>query len=305
MGCPLAIIVNANAHKGAFVRRHLSALRAKCRADERLYVSHSRDELARIAAEVAAARPDTVALLGGDGTLTATLSALYSATGALPERVLVLRGGTMNTVASGLGVPRGTPLSLLERFRGLDAQAGRRAYTLELDGRVGFLFSAGLMYAFLAEYYTQPLGTGVFGAGSLLASGVASALVRSPLAARLSAGLSVSLQLDAQRLPMRDYLFVGAATVPEVGLGFAPYARVLRAPEGFQLLAYAGRIRGLVPRLVRFARGAAVPDTVDALVRTAVIDAGEQPIPYSLDGELYESRGPISLRLGPAIRVLP
>src|SRR5207237_10930609 len=89
----------------------------------------------------------------------------------LPQ-VALLRGGTMNTVANSIGVPRGKPDGLLERLvhayarRAVEPlhQAQRymmRAAPMHADGdlgkpQFGFLFGTGVVHGFLSEYY----GTG-------------------------------------------------------------------------------------------------------------------------------------------------
>lgn len=306
MGRALAIVVNANASRGAIMGRPLSRLRATLRPDERLFVSHSDLDMAQIAAEITRIGLPPVALLGGDGTLTRSLTALATASGgALPPRLLLLRGGTMNTVADGMGLPAGAPHALLARYR--RGGTGRRVCTLSADRRIGFLFSTGLMHDFLRAYYDSPLGTGVVGAATLLTRAVGSAALRGPLAQRLSAGVEAALEVDGALHPRRRYLFIGAGTVPQVGLAFRPYARAGRGTPGFHLLGYRGHIGALAGALPHFARGhaARVPNTMDCLARSLRIDAGGTGVPYALDGELHDAVDPLCVELGPTLDVYP
>lgn len=306
----LAIVVNANANRGRFMRRGLGLLRTRLRGDERLFVTRRLADLDGVVETLAADPPNTLGLVGGDGTITASLSALYAATGALPPKLLLLRGGTMNTVATGLGIRRGDPLLRLAEYRRRSGETGRLAQTLDVGGRLGFLFSAGLMHGFLAEYYDQPFGTGHLGAATLLARGVGSALASGPLARRLATPVTASLSVDGRPIERRQYLFVGAATVPEVGIGFRPYGRMAGdggppAP-GFQVLAYSGPIGRLVRDLPAFARGrsAHVPGTLDEVCCALRIEPAASPFKFALDGDLHEVTGPLHLRLGPTVRVL-
>jgi len=76
----------------------------------------SQEELDAAAAEFKAAGVDLVAVAGGDGTNGRVIGALRGPYGdaAMPT-VAFLRGGTMNTVANGIGVPRRSPEALLRR----------------------------------------------------------------------------------------------------------------------------------------------------------------------------------------------
>lgn len=310
MGCALAIVVNANAHAGNIMGTPLSRLRRALGPDQRLFVSRTLGDLQEIVAELVRQGLPPVAVVGGDGTLTVTLSALHRASGgALPPALLVLRGGTMNTVADGMGIPFGRPDQLLRRYRNRRPDAGQRRYTLLSDGQVGFLFSAGLMHTFLQAYYSQPFGTGARGAAMLLAQGIGSTLVGGPLARRLAQPLCARLTLDGVPQAGDAQLFVGAGTVPQVGLGFRPYGRVAHSPQGFHVLAYRGTLGSLPRALPMFAlsQGHRVPDALDALcahIQLRSVQPGT-PIPYSLDGELLQSGDVLDLRLGPALRVYP
>lgn len=328
----LAIIVNGNANRGRFLRpgfrppgvdpgvgaagpwraSGLDQLRAALGSDERLFVTQSMADLDRAAAALVAEPAETLGLVGGDGTISASLTALYRLGGeVLPQNLLLLRGGTMNTVASGLGIRRGDPLAGLARYRRAAPGAGHRAYTIEAQGRLGFLFSAGLMYTFLAEYYRQPLGTGPLGAAGLLAAGIGSALTGGALSARLASPLRARLTVDGCPMAVTNYLFVGAATVAEVGIGFAPYARVGRVgggrPAGFHVLGYQGRIRQLAAALPRFARGQGPRDaeTLDRLCKQLLIEPETGGLPFALDGDLHRAQGSLRLGLGPSFRILP
>ena len=90
------------------------------------------DELHRALETFRAAGIDTLGVNGGDGTNHYVLTAAVAAWGAEPlPRLLVLRGGTMNTLASNHGL-RGDPEALLSAHL-LDRRSGSPAG----DGRNG------------------------------------------------------------------------------------------------------------------------------------------------------------------------
>ena len=95
-----ALIVNANAGATRRNPRLPAQLRAAAGGRAELFVTHDADELSRTAAALAARNTRLVGVVGGDGTASTTLTALWRAYGeqALPD-IAFLRGGTMNTVA--------------------------------------------------------------------------------------------------------------------------------------------------------------------------------------------------------------
>ena len=139
--------------------------------------ARSLDELSVIAAEYRKRGIDILAISGGDGTNTVTLTGFLAEYGDEPLPTLaLLRGGTMNTVASSIGVQRGSPEELLARVVAhhegranapLAGPAGlatvertllRVAPLGDADERrgpltYGFLFGTGVVQGFLAEYY--------------------------------------------------------------------------------------------------------------------------------------------------------
>src|ERR1700756_2210147 len=79
--------------------------------------AHSIDDLFRIAEDFKRLRIDVLGISGGDGTNHVTITGFLDVYGgaALPQ-LAFLRGGTMNTVANSVGVPRGRPEGLLGRL---------------------------------------------------------------------------------------------------------------------------------------------------------------------------------------------
>src|SRR5688572_29799948 len=154
-----AVIVNANA--GALRRNPGLARRLERAAGTRarLFYTSNEIELQEAARQLADQSVPRVALIGGDGTASHTLTALWRAYADRPlPAIALLRGGTMNTVARSLGVsPRG-PATLLRRA--LTAWLEERPRyiarnALQVGDRLGFLFGTGLMYGWLAEYYAR------------------------------------------------------------------------------------------------------------------------------------------------------
>src|SRR5262249_42763849 len=155
----------------------------------------SRDEgdLARIARRFRRDGIEVLAISGGDGTAGAVLSAFRDVYGSTPwPDVALLRGGTMNTVANGLGVPRRAPHELLaalaDAHEGGETDRTPRA-TMDVGGRLGFLFGTGVFASFLTEYYAR-------GGGAPTAWTAAQTL--SAMAASVATGGDLAKRLVAQ-----------------------------------------------------------------------------------------------------------
>jgi diacylglycerol kinase family enzyme len=154
----------------------------------RVLAPGSLDELSSMAAGIREARPGVVAVHGGDGTLHKVMTALGRVFGDAPlPPIAVLRGGTMNVVASSLGISTkpapflrmlaersraGTPLELLPRR------------CLRVGDHLGFVFGNGLAANFLSEYYADDK-YGPKRAAWLLVRTLGSAAIRGPFARKI------------------------------------------------------------------------------------------------------------------------
>ena len=119
----------------------------------------SLERLAEEARRAASESPTVIAIHGGDGTLHRTLSALIAAYGDRPlPPMAILPGGTMNVVASSLGIRVKAEDVLAELAAG--ARAGKVPATihrrcLRVGSDYGFIFGNGLLTNFLEEYYAR------------------------------------------------------------------------------------------------------------------------------------------------------
>ncbi|NOY28109.1 MAG: diacylglycerol kinase, partial [Oligoflexia bacterium] len=137
--------------------RLVASLRQQIDAPHRFEEPTNLDAYDKLAADLYAGldagRPvDLVCINGGDGTLAHTLSALARTWGETPlPAIALLRGGTMNTIAHGIGLS-GKPPAILRRLLHRHAQGQAQPTTTRhlmriRDGlgvdRYGFLFGNG------------------------------------------------------------------------------------------------------------------------------------------------------------------
>jgi diacylglycerol kinase family enzyme len=338
----IGIVVNPQARRASDpeLPERLGALCEVAGAGATVLVTRSASEVASAVAQLYAERADVLCSCGGDGTLLSTVTALVRARpagAALPD-LLLLPGGTMNTVAKNLG-QRGSPEAILQalldrmgaapgrrglaavpafpqellRLRTFDEAPLRRApgprsapapdEPVPVAERYGFLFTAAMGARFLLAYAQRP-GPGP--AALLALRTVLSSLIPGggAFARWLFQPTPARVSVDGEELPLRRHRVLLAATVPDVGLGMRVPWRGGCVPGRFNLIASALPLWQNALQLPRLLRGQPLRGAPheDHLARTARLDF-EQQEPLSLDGELFSARA-AELSLGPTLRLL-
>jgi diacylglycerol kinase (ATP) len=281
--------------------------------------ARSIDELHRVAEDFQRADIDVLAISGGDGTNSVTLTGFVRAYGSTPlPPIALLRGGTMNTVANSVGVARGRPEHLLGR---LVHRYARRATepiaVVERDvmhvvsetdrtTRCAFLFGTGIMHRFLAEYYAGGASSPLV-AAKVLARGIGSAMVGGPMIQRLAEPFRGSVMVDdGVEWPERDYLAVAAGTVSHIGLDFKPFYRFAERAGAFHCLGIVASPAAFVAELHRIhqARPMRAGKAYDAVASRMVVQSTVQPLRYMIDGDLHETRGRLEVTVGARVRLI-
>lgn len=251
-----------------------------------------------------------LAVNGGDGTLAHFLSAFARQRGDRPmPTVALLRGGTMNTVAHGIGL-QGRPEPILRRVlrRQQDGQPqpiAIRHLMRVRDGvgpdRYGFLFGNGLVSNFLEVYYeggdASPLK-----AAKVLARAVLSALTGGEFTRRLIRRVEVTVSLDGQTWPARSFVSVTAGTVDDMGFGFKPFWQVVRHPGKLQAIGFACGAPAIALRVpgTLFSRPWNHPEIHDHLGERLVL-SGEGRLAYMIEGDFHWGGQMIEVSVGPAV----
>ena len=277
--------------------------------------AHSIDELHRIAEDFQRLDIDVLGISGGDGTNHVTLTGFIDVykTKSLPQ-VAFLRGGTMNTVANSIGVPRGKPEGLLDRL--IRAYADRSAsplvnverHVMRIGTTYGFLFGTGAVYGFLAEYYRNGGGkpSPIVAAKTLL-SGVGSAMVGGEIVSRIAAKWQGFVELgDGTKWEERDYFSIAGGTIDQIGLDFKPFYRWGEKDGCFHILGIHTSAVGFVADLPRIWRAQPMRDgkTYEAIVPHARLHSADGIMRYMIDGDLHESKGPLDVTIGPRVQIL-
>jgi diacylglycerol kinase (ATP) len=165
------------------------------------------------------------------------------------------------------------------------------------------VFGNGLMANFLEEYYsTKSYGHGR--AVWLLGRVFTSALVDGRFASKIFRRFEGRVLIDDNELPWRRLTGVGAATVREVGLGFKLNHRADEDPTRFAALAIHSGALSLSLDLLAVHQGRGVsPDRAYSVVASRMrIEPMSGENEYTVDGDLYRTRGALDVTVGPAIQ---
>jgi diacylglycerol kinase family enzyme len=270
------------------------------------------DELAEVVQRFKAAEIDLLGVNGGDGTGQRVLTAMAEAYGDRPlPRLLLLRGGAMNTVAHGHGV-RGTPESILKaaleaRRRGIPPRTVERdLLRVEPDRgpvRYGFIFGTGAVVTFL-EAWEASRDPSPLRAVGLVLRAIGSAVRGGPFAVSLTRRERLRIETDGEQWPDQSYLTLIAGTTPDIGLGFRAFGRCDEQPGFFHAVGVTCSLGPLTLSLPRVRRGRPWRrrHALDEVARELVLSC---PRPrYTVDGDLYEAREQVRVTTGPGIEIV-
>jgi diacylglycerol kinase family enzyme len=270
------------------------------------------EELARAVERFRAAHVDVVGVNGGDGTAHVVMSALARARGSEPlPRLLLLRGGAMNTVARANGI-QGSPERILwdvvTRLRaGLPLRVVERdLLRVEPDGQAptyGFLFGTGAVVAFLEAYYASRRPTPVR-AAALVLRGACSALVNGPLSRKLTRRERLRVASDGEEWPDQSYLALLAGSVPQIGFGVRALARCAEQPGFFHAVGVTGSLVQVALSAPRIAAGRPWRRRIalDEVARDLRVEG--EGLRFMVDGDLYVSPRAVRVSTGPLVEVI-
>lgn len=296
------LILNLNAGRSA---APLSAIETAIRdADATLHATDSLQALDRVVQQHLHNDAQTIAIWGGDGTITATLSALFAAN---PDRrwppICLLPGGTINAVARCLGV-RGTPLAALKRLlkRAPASSVSRDTLLVRPDpsarAQLGFLFGVGLIPNFVQVYKSSSNRGPVQAALRMAqaATGVFRAAEHDPFFKLMNAQIWAGDALWTEGA----FTNISAGTIRCLPLGFPAYTRALEKPGSFHLVAHRLRAGGALLELPRIKMGRGMKRAQQDVFSQVRIRA-ESPLTFSLDGDNDHCGHELALSTGPRL----
>lgn len=273
-------------------------------------VTNSLQELSNVCEEFCARGLDTVGVVGGDGTISLTLSAIAQAYPAhkLP-RILVLRGGTVNVLASNLGIfgsPKDVFADALEAYHTPGGLAEMSLQTLRVNGRLGFIFADGIAARFLGEFYKNKSST--LGAGLFLSKILADGMVGGRLGGaykNLYTQEHVRIECSPRHWPHSNPLqpeMLVASTIPKMPFGIRMFRYLNTHHSEAELIAVVSNRSALPHHLIHtvLSGGRGKSDVILRHTFENTVIYPSEPIEYSLDGDIIEStENPIEICLGP------
>lgn len=272
-----------------------------------LEITRSLDHLEEVARRFLRSQIDILAINGGDGTISHTLSAFLRVWGDRPlPRIALLKGGTMNVLASHLGIKGNRPEHILFQLVEM-VSAGvplpvRPIQSLNIEGHTGFLYADGTSANILEEYYKNKTGTagGIWlGIRLWLAS-----LFGRPLARRLIRSRPIRFRPARQPALEVEALGCFASSVSNLPMGMPMFSHKRQGAgyfEGITVTTPPGKLLWRLP-FILFARKKGYSFEKFSYSCKGLIIEGSEPFSYTLDGELYRSKGNlVDIKPGPLI----
>jgi diacylglycerol kinase family enzyme len=304
----IGVVTNTRARKNAENPNRVERLRQILGREGVFRATQTPGEIWDAASEFRRAKIDMLVIDGGDGTLHHTLSVfipIYKGMDLPP--IVLLRGGTMNTIANSLGI-KGLSETILQRI--LSAVRERapfevvRATTLQVNDRYGFIFGLGFPVSLLKAYYGGE-GRGKWKTIRVLLKILFSSLERDGRSGKFFHPFKADIRIEGKKMPMGRYTAILGSTVKEVGLGFKPTRRAGEREGFFQILCCdMGPVRmGLTALKVLLGIKLRDSKLFDRMVTRSVITL-EKPVDMQMDGEIFRDQKEICLHVGPPVRFI-
>lgn len=281
-------------------------------AKGQLEVTQSLEQLRSVAEDFLKQNISVLAINGGDGTISQTLTAFLDVYRDAPlPQIALLRGGTMNMLATNLGI-KGTPEQVLYRLIE-NYSSGRHLIhaslsTIKVDNHYGFLFGNGIAAHFLKKFYENK--SGFFGAAALIAKVSCAAAVRQGSLYRdvVKSGWSTVTIDDGQPI-LHQTCGTLFSTVRQMPMGVPLFHGVGAAHKGQgELLSFTipahNAVWHLPPTVLKKSlrkMSGRQPYRQFSISGRSVIIRPDEPGPFTLDGELFQSRDEIKIEIGPSI----
>jgi diacylglycerol kinase family enzyme len=266
------------------------------------------DDLYRVADEFKSRGIDILAISGGDGTIHCTLTAFLKVYGEKPlPKVTFLRGGTLNTIASTLGI-YGTTETLMSNL--LLSYHEDRPFTekklrlMKINDAYGCIFGNGVIANFMDAYY-ENAALNPFVAAKTLVKSVYSACTNGKFARGLFKRFDAEVTVDGQTWPFGNYCAVFAASIRQFGLEFNVFHEMMRQNERFHAYGISLPPRTIVPYLKKLHDGKSTgcEHFIDAPALDMRIKL-EKPMRYTIDGDMLDGTDEIRVSQGPEITVV-
>jgi len=271
-----------------------------------LAVTNSIAELESVASDFKAKDVEILAINGGDGTISRTLTAFIRCYGDRPlPKIAILGGGTINVLRTNLGI-RGRPEDVLFRLveghsSGMNFQIKKNA-TLRIEDSYGFMFGDGIVANFLDLFYRHK--TNALGSVLLMVRLYWAAIFNRELF------LSVVSQQDYRLFPKNGRPLEGlsaavmCSTLPRMPLGARFFTLLDKNPDKMECISFQLDESKILWQLPVMLVGTALGMNLwQQRICTRSIDIQATPgRRYTVDGELFTAEGDtIKVTMGPQL----
>lgn len=305
----LALIVNAHSRRIRKDSSFQARLQKHFHGRGPFFALKSPDELAPTLSEIRKVRPDILFICGGDGTLRQTIHELIKQYRTDPfPRIAILKTGTMNTVATGLGVNRSAHNQLKWILTRLDRSLPlpiRTIHPLRIDDTHGFIFAIGGFTNFIAQY-SATSDPSPLRALWMLGRATISGLCKSSYAASLFPSFLANVSRgDRMVLSQAGVTTISASAIRHIGFGFHPYAQAEGSAGDFGALILRESPTSLLSSAGKIYRGAPIRSAsiLQFSAPELLIELHSELVPM-VDGDLLKPRKEFALSRGPAVHFI-
>ncbi len=242
---------------------------------------------------------DILAINGGDGTISCTLTTLIQTYKDKPlPKILILPGGTINTLAQNLSI-RGTPEKIL--FQALKKHSSpsslrcRSLPSIEVKNHHGFMFASGTCAHFLETFYKNK--TNALGSLWLVVKIFFSKLTSGSLYNRVVRSQLYELHIEKRSLIKHHSCSILCSSLRNLPLGIPYFRNINKTPQAFELSSVTTSPNKLPWKLPSLIFKKKSDDKVNITCKNITIKS-ESEINYTLDGELFSTTDPLEVKVG-------
>lgn len=265
-------------------------------------------DLRRVAEEFKTRDIDILAISGGDGTNHCTITTFIQVYGEkkLPK-IVFLRGGTLNTVATTVGT-RGSPEAILSNLLVKyheDAPFETRELLLtKINDEYGFIFGMGVIYNFMEAYYKDGTPSPARAAWTLV-TGVSSCVINGPKARQIFDRFDAEVTVNGKKWPFANYSAIYTGSINQLGLNFRVFHFVDKYPDKFHAVGFSLPPRSVIPYLPTMYMGkpCGSPNMLEEPADEMKVRLNK-PFPYTIDGDMKPPVDNFHISSGPKLTIL-
>jgi diacylglycerol kinase family enzyme len=269
----------------------------------KVVVTKQKGDLNKFVSEIGETNSQIIAICGGDGTNLFVLTQLYQEYNQRIPQILFLPGGTWNTTAKNLGI-YGSPERILKRIIEFPNRiSSQKIGTISVNNNIGFIFGGLFAGRFFKEYYQISLSkiTKVLFLGIKI---FLSALLGTSYSSKILSSQMLKIKVDGKDLDLNAWRLIMASMIKKAGCGIQITYRGGERKDAFHFIASNIPPRALSLQILKVLQGRPLSGEphLDTFASSVLIKAS-LPIPFILDGELFEAKE-IKIETGPNLEII-